>query len=149
MNWKRFMAVMFALLVGLTIGSGRLAAQTQSTGDITGVVTDPSGGLVPGAKVTLKDETKGSTQDTTSNKDGAYRFYLLPPGPYTVTASATGFSTQTAPVQVGVGQIATANFSMVVGAVGTTVTVTETAPLLGVDSGNVATRSEERRVGQE
>jgi hypothetical protein len=148
MNWKRFMAVMFALLVGLTIGSGRLAAQTQSTGDITGVVTDPSGGLVPGAKVTLKDETKGSTQDTTSNKDGAYRFYLLPPGPYTVTASATGFSTQTAPVQVGVGQIATANFSMVVGAVGTTVTVTETAPLLGVDSGNVATTISQQQIAE-
>jgi hypothetical protein len=148
MNWKRFMAVMFALLVGLTIGSGRLAAQTQSTGDITGAVTDPSGGLVPGAKVTLKDETKGSTQDTTTNRDGAYRFYLLPPGPYTVTVTATGFSTQTAPVQVGVGQIATANFSMVVGAVGTTVTVTETAPLLSVDSGNVASTISQQTIAE-
>jgi hypothetical protein len=148
MNWKRFMAVMFALLVGLTIGSGRLAAQTQSTGDITGAITDPSGGLVPGAKVTLKDEAKGSVQDTTSNKDGAYRFYLLPPGPYTVTVTATGFSTQTAPVQVGVGQIATANFSMAVGAVGTTVTVTETAPLLSTDSGNVATTISQQQIAE-
>ena len=99
-------------------------------------------------KVTLKDETKGNTQqDHDSNKDGAYRFYLLPPGPYTVTVSATGFSTQTAtrcmcrrrPDRDG-------ELPMVVGAVVTTVTVTEEAPLLPTDSGDMATRSANNRL---
>ncbi len=139
MNWKRFLAVMFALLVGLSIGSGRAAAQTQSTGDVTGVVTDPTGGVVPNAKVSLKSATKGSVQDTVTNKDGAYRFYLLPPGPYVVSITATGFSSQNGPVSVAVGQIATANFTLAVGSSQSTITVTETAPLLSVDSGNVAT----------
>ncbi len=139
MNLKRFMAVMFALLVGLSFSSTRVAAQTQSTGDVTGVVTDPTGGVVPNAKVSLKDATKGGVQDSVTNKDGAYRFYLLPPGPYVVTVTATGFSTQTGPVKVAVGQIATANFALAVGSAQSTITVTESAPLLSVDSGNVAT----------
>ena len=91
MNWKRFFAAVFALLVVLSLGSTRVTAQTSTTGDIAGVVTDPSGATVPGAKVTLKDETKGNTQESTTNKDGVYHFYLLSPGPYTVIVSATGF----------------------------------------------------------
>ena len=55
MNWKRFFVVAFALLVVLSIGSGRLAAQTNNTGDVAGVVTDQSSAVVPDAKVTLKD----------------------------------------------------------------------------------------------
>ena len=50
MNLKRFMAVMFALLVGLSFSSTRVAAQTSTTGDVTGVVTDPSGSVVPDAR---------------------------------------------------------------------------------------------------
>ena len=91
MNWKRFFAAVFALLVVLSLGSTRVNAQKSTTGDIAGVVTDPSGATVPGAKVSLKDETKGNTQESTTNKDGVYHFYLLSPGPYTVTVTATGF----------------------------------------------------------
>jgi Carboxypeptidase regulatory-like domain len=148
MNWKRFLAVMFALLTVLTIGSNRAAAQTQSTGDIAGVVTDPTGAVVPNAKVTLKDSTKGNTQETSTNKDGAYRFYLLPPGPYTVSVSATGFSTTTAPVTVAVGQIGTASFTLTLGLASSTVTVTETAPLLSVDSGNVAATISQQQIAE-
>ena len=97
MNWKRFFAAVFALLVVLSLGSTRVTAQTSTTGDIAGVVTDPSGATIPGAKVTLKDETKGNTQESTTNKDGVYHFYLLSPGPYTIMVSATGFETFTPP----------------------------------------------------
>ena len=64
MNWKRFFAAVFALLVVLSLGSTRLIAQTQSTGDVTGVISDPSGGVVPDAKVVLKDVSKGNNQET-------------------------------------------------------------------------------------
>ena len=139
MNWKRFFAVVFALLVAMSFGSTRLAAQTANTGDVAGVVTDPSGGLVPDAKVVLKDLSKGSTQDTSTSKDGTYHFYLLAPGPYVVTVTATGFNTENRAVEVSLGQITNLSFQLTVGSSTQTVTVTESAPLLQTDNGNVAT----------
>jgi Carboxypeptidase regulatory-like domain/TonB-dependent Receptor Plug Domain len=146
MNWKRFFAAVFALLVILSFGSTRLTAQTATSGDIAGVVTDPSGATVPGAKVTLKDDTKGNTQETTTNKDGVYHFYLLSPGPYTVTVAATGFETFTRHSSVNVGQIATLNVQMTLGAATTSVTVTESAPLLQTDNGDTGTAVTQQQV---
>jgi len=148
MNWKRFMVVMFALLVVLSIGSGRLAAQTSTTGDVTGIVTDPSNAIVPDAKVTLKNESRGDVQETKTNKDGVYRFYLLSPGPYTVDVTATGFQSVSRRVEVPVGQVATINVSLTMGASSTTVTVTEAAPLLQTDNGDTATALTQQQVSQ-
>src|SRR5271154_3477434 len=139
MNWKRFFAVMFALLAVLSIGSTRLAAQTQTTGDVAGVVTDPSGATVPGAAVTLRDQSKGFVQTSATDKEGVYHFNLLTPSTYSVSVSATGFQSVTRSVEVTVGQIAAVNFSLPVGASNTTVTVTESAPLLQTDNGDTAT----------
>jgi hypothetical protein len=139
MNWKRFFAAVFALLVVLSLGSTRVAAQTQSTGDVAGMVSDPSGGVVPDATVVLKDVAKGSTQETKTSKDGTYRFFLLTPGTYTITVTATGFNTENRSAEVNLGQIATVNIKLAVGASTTTVTVTEAAPLLQTENGNVAT----------
>ncbi|MGB0033928.1 MAG: carboxypeptidase regulatory-like domain-containing protein [Candidatus Acidiferrales bacterium] len=146
MNWKRFFVVVFALLVALSIGSTRLAAQTSSTGDVAGVVTDPSNAVVPDAKVNLKDNAKGNTQDSKTNKDGAYRFYLLPPGSYTITVSASGFSAETKQVNVALGQITNVNFQLALGAATQTITVTEAAPLMQTENGNVASTLNERQV---
>src|SRR5271169_7183037 len=112
MDWKRFAASVFALRVVLSSAWSRLAAQTTTTGDIAGVITDPSGATVPGAKVTLKDDAKGNTQESTTNKDGVYHFYLLSPGPYTGTVSAPGFETFTRHSNVAVGQIAALNVQL-------------------------------------
>ncbi len=139
MNWKRFLAVMFALLTVLTIGSNRAAAQTNTTGDITGVVVDPSGSVVPNAKVSISSDTKGNTQETTTSSQGTYRFYLLTPSSYTVSVTSTGFKSESRRVDVLVGQIAAVNFQLSVGSSSTTVTVTEEAPLLQTDNGDTAT----------
>ena len=139
MNWKRFFAAVFALLVVLSLGSTRVHAQNSTTGDIAGVVTDPSGATVPGAKVSLKDETKGNTQETTTNKDGVYHFYLLAPGPYTITVSATGFQSFSRHANAAVGQIASLNIALSLGAATSTVTVTEAAPLIQTENGDTST----------
>jgi len=146
MNWKRFFAAVFALLVVLSLGSTRLAAQNSTTGDIAGVVTDPSGATVPGAKVALRDETKGNTQASVTNKDGVYHFYLLSPGPYTVTVTAAGFETYTRHSNVAVGQIVTLSVQMTLGSATTSVTVTEAAPLLQTDNGDTATTVSQQQV---
>jgi outer membrane receptor protein involved in Fe transport len=148
MNWKRIFVVAFALLIALSIGSGRLAAQTSTTGDVAGVVTDPSGAVVPDANVTLKDESKGSAQETRTSKDGNYRFYLLAPGPYTLVVAAKGFEGLARRVDVGVGQIATINLTLTLGVSSTTVTVTEAAPLLQTDNGDTSTTLTEQQISQ-
>jgi hypothetical protein len=146
MNWKRFFAVVFTLLVVLSLGSTRLAAQTSTTGDVAGVVTDPSNAVVPDAKVSLRDNTKGSTQETKTNKDGAYHFYLLSPDPYTISVTAAGFDTTTHSVSVALGQIQTVDIHLTLGTSTQTVTVTETAPLIQTENGDTASAVSQQQV---
>jgi outer membrane receptor protein involved in Fe transport len=147
MHSRKWMFLAVALLVALA-WSPQLPAQTQTTGDVTGVVTDQSGGVVPQAKVSLKDNAKGSTQQTETGKDGVYHFYLLQPGSYTVAASAANFQPLSQPVQVNVGQIATVNLQLAVSGANTTITVTEQAPLLQTENGNVTATINEQQITQ-
>ena len=148
MNLKRFFAIVFAILVVLSLGSTRLAAQTATTGDVAGVVTDPSNSVVPDAKINLKDNTKGNSQETKSSKDGGFRFYLLNPGPYTLTVTASGFQIQSRQVQVAVGQVFTADVQLSLGASTQTVTVTEAAPLIQTENGDTSTSLSQQQVSQ-
>lgn len=68
-------------------------ALSQSVqGVITGTVTDPSGGAVPNATVTLTNSGTNVSQTQTTGSDGSYRFSLVPPGSYIVTVKATNFA---------------------------------------------------------
>jgi hypothetical protein len=148
MNWKRFFAVVFTLLVALSLSPTRLAAQTSTTGDVAGVVTDPSNAVVPDAKLDLKDNAKGNTQNATTNKDGAFRFYLLSPGSYTLTITASGFQVQSRQLQVAVGQIFTADVQLSLGTATQTVTVTEAAPLIQTENGDTASALNQQQISE-
>jgi hypothetical protein len=80
-----------AAAVALCCGS--LLAQ-QTLGGITGEVTDPSGGEIPNATVTVKAEQTSLTRETKTNATGAYTFVNLPIGTYTLTCTADGFNVQ-------------------------------------------------------
>src|ERR1700686_2517345 len=80
------MAVMIMVLL-----TAVAPAQSTQTGDVTGTVTDPSGAVVPGASVTLKSLDTGGSQSTTTNQSGDFRFTLLKPGRYSVSATQTVF----------------------------------------------------------
>ena len=85
-----------------------VAAQNTSSADLRGVVTDPSGGVIPGATVTVRDEGNNFGRVATTNSEGYYQFSLLPPGNYTMTVTAPGFAKITAKdVNLTVGQVAT------------------------------------------
>ena len=114
-------------------------AQSTTTGDITGTVTDPSGAVVPGADVTLTSVTEGSTTKTTSNQAGTYRFPLLKPGQYKVTAAQKGFKSASQTLPVALGQIATANLRLEIGSERETVEVSGTVPLIQTENANLST----------
>ena len=74
---------------------GLSAAQAQVLyGSLTGNVTDPSGATVGGAQVEARNQNTGTSQQTTTDGSGIYRFVAILPGTYTVTISNQGFSKQ-------------------------------------------------------
>src|SRR5580698_2631000 len=60
-------------------------------GTVSGVLTDQSDAVIPGAKVTLVDQEKGYKFNATSDSSGRYLFRSVPPGLYTVVAEMSGF----------------------------------------------------------
>ncbi len=81
----------FTLAVAALFGSSLHAQSIYGT--LTGVVSDPSGAVVTGAKLQLKDQQSGSLRDSVSNNDGFYTFISVPPGAYQLTITASGFET--------------------------------------------------------
>ena len=69
------------------------AGQGGITSTISGVVTDNTGGVVPGASVVLVHKATGVSQESATNSDGSFAFPSMSPGNYTVTVSLTGFRT--------------------------------------------------------
>lgn len=125
------------LLVGALIVSAR--AQVLY-GSLTGTVSDTSGAVVSGAKVTAVNVQTGVTQEATSDTSGIYRFATLLPGTYKVTIAASGFSTQVTPnVLINVNEIARVNAELKVASATQDVTVTTEAPLLQTDKADVHT----------
>src|SRR5207302_11404650 len=109
----RFKAVSIALALALcAIAPLRLAAQTITSGDITGTVTDPSGAVKPNATVTATNQQTGEARSATSNASGVYRIPFLRPGPYTVSVNAAGFGPANRNASVAVGQSANVNLAL-------------------------------------
>jgi hypothetical protein len=140
MSFRRFLLFTLVLaLAGCLLSSTATLAQSFTTGEISGTVTDPSGAVLPNVSVVLKSVEKGNTQTGTTNSQGAYRFSLLSPGNYTVSATAPGFKTTTVEQPVSVGAVAITNVKMELGTTGVTVEVSGEAPLLQADSSEIST----------
>ena len=137
----RVSRAIYTILVLLFAGILSISAAGQSlvSGDVTGIITDPSGAVVPNATVTLKNTGTGQQQTTSTNNSGIYRFSLLPPGPYTVSASASGFQNVQKAVTVAVGQATSFNLQLPVGSSNQTVEVTAEAGVLQTENGNIST----------
>lgn len=123
-------------------------AQTTSA-SLSGVITDTSGGAIPGAKITLQNVDTGQTQAVTSNASGLYSVSPLPPGHYSATVEKDGFQTY---VQKGitltVNQQATLNAALQIGSVQQTVTVTADTELINTNSAELGAVINEHSVSQ-
>lgn len=148
-RWARTSVAIVGVLgiaTAVQISQPSAFAQTLISGDITGRVTDSTGAVVPGATVTIKQAGTGVSKTATSNSDGTYRFSLVTPGSYTVTATAPGFETSSSAVSVTVGQIAQADLALTAGATTQTVRVTAGQPLLDTDNANISTTFDMKQI---
>ena len=109
-------------------------AQTSTTADTAGVVTDTSGAVVPGAKVNLKSLDTGESRTETANSQGEYRFSLLVPGHYEVSASSAGLKSNASKIELLVGQVQEVNLVMNAQGTATTVEVTAEANILQTEN---------------
>lgn len=122
--------------------------QSQATtGNIEGRILDPKEAAVPGATVTATNQGTGLEKTTTTDEQGTFRLILLPPGVYTVRASAAGFSTAEAKdVTVTVGSRTPLDLSVSVGGASGTVTVTSEPPVVETSRSSVATTIDQRSI---
>src|ERR1700733_1349452 len=122
-------------------------AQSITAGDVTGSVTDPTGAAIPGAMVTLTNANTNASQNATTNNEGSYRFAFVAPGAYRVTASATGFQSQTqAGIIASAGQPTTANIQLAVAGASQTVDVVESGTSVQTQNADVATNFNQQMI---
>lgn len=135
MTIRRRVILAFLLCPFLLGGCPSFAQSIFAT--LTGVVSDPTGSVVPNAKITLKDAESGSTRDTTSNGEGYYTFASVPVGSYNLTVDVTGFKKyQARDIHLGGGEQRNVNVVLTIGAAGESVQVNaETSIVAVTDSG--------------
>jgi outer membrane receptor protein involved in Fe transport len=118
-------------LVAVTLFMAPMALWAQATGQITGIVTDTSGAVLPGVTVEATNTATGAVRSAVTGDDGLYTLPLIQPGVYDVKATLSGFRVGLQEgVRVTVSETARATFQLEVGQVTETVTVTAVATLV-------------------
>ncbi len=126
--------VTFVCLLCLLALSNFALAQTATTGQIAGIVRDPSAAVVVGAKVTLGGGA-GVTREAVTDNEGRYRFTLLPPGYYTLVISAPHFQLVTFDhVMVRITETSELDADLSLAAVTESVSVSAAPPLVQTES---------------
>jgi len=132
------------IVAGLFILLSTAAWAQLYSGSVAGVVTDPSGAVVPNARIALVDQDKGFSFAAGADATGRYLVRSVPPATYKISIEAAGFKGQTrAGIVVGVNQNVTVDFALEVGAATQTIEVTAAAPVLQAEdavSGQVVDR---------
>jgi hypothetical protein len=114
---RRIPLVVAFLLFALVSASSPLLAQTTvGTGSMVGIVSDPSGAVVSGAEIRITNLATGQRINVTTNSSGAFNSGALLPGDYKVQVSAQGFSSSETRVTVLLGNTATMNVHLQIGA---------------------------------
>jgi hypothetical protein len=127
-------------ILGFWFGATLITAQSITSGDVTGTITDATGGAIPNAAVTLTNMNTNVVQRATAGTDGTYRFAFVPPGTYKVSVSQSGFrSAERSGLVVTAGQPTAANFQLEVAGATQTVDVTEASTSVQTENADVNT----------
>src|ERR1700733_2857884 len=146
LRFDRYCRLTVSFIASLLLLPALVSAQSVITGGVTGIVTDPSGSVIAGAVVNLKNQSTSEIQSATTGTTGAYQFTLLKPGIYVVSVSQTGFKQVTETVEVLLGQTALASVKLEVGATSETITVTEQGALLQTEDANITSNFDTNQI---
>ena len=134
--FRRVFLYASVVLVSLICNS---AVAQMPTATISGVVEDATGAVIPGVQVTVTNTDTGISRSGVTTRDGSYRFPALQVGTYEIRTENAGFRTEVrSGLQLNIGQDAVINFSLQVGAVAESVSVTAEAPMIETTSANVS-----------
>jgi hypothetical protein len=135
----RQIRIAIAVVALLPIAAPFLPGQTITTGDVTGLISDSAGAVVPAVEVTLKQDATNDVRTALSNAEGRYRFSLLAPGDYTISAQTPGLKSNIQKILVIVGQQQAVNLTLTVTGIQEIVEVSADSPLIQTENSNLAT----------
>src|ERR1700676_5379306 len=133
--WHTSLAMLLVFLISVPV-----PVHAQGAGGaLSGAVTDPTGAVIPTAKITVKNVATGVTREIATDSAGFYIAPNLLAGEYEVTASASGFQTETQTgIQLTVGSQQILNFAMKVGQVSDRVQVESLAPAVHLATSSIS-----------
>jgi hypothetical protein len=127
-------ALMKLYVISLCLLVAQISAFGQDRGSINGTITDSSGGIVPGAKVTLQNPANNSSRSLQTGGDGTYNFVNIPAGDYKVSVAKDGFRVaETSGVRVNVNTTTHVDMQLQVGSTKDVVEVQGNVSLLQTD----------------
>src|SRR6185295_5714268 len=136
-----FFGAVLLLIISTVVGFA------QTSGEMSGLVTDPSGAAVSGANVSVTNKATSATRNVTTNSEGLYSFPSLLPGVYELRVEQSGFKTARIDnIKLEVQQTSRLDVSMEVGQVDEMVTISSTAGLLNTENGTMGTVIENKIV---
>ncbi len=143
---RRLLPLRLVLASSLLAFSSLISAQTLTTGDVNGTVTDASGAVVPGTIVTIRFVDTNETRTATTNESGIYRFSLLQPGDYTISAEKGSLKSSIQKFALLLGQEQPVNLVLQVQRTQEVVQVTGEAALVETENANRTTSLNTRQI---
>jgi hypothetical protein len=125
-----------------------LNAQTTASGAVAGVLTDQSLAVITGAEVEIRNDAKGTTQSTRTDREGVYRFFFVPPGAYTLTVRHTGFREVKRTVNVLLGPAVSVNMTLEIAEASSEMTVSDEAPLIHAENGDASATVSQQQISE-
>ncbi|HZT33130.1 MAG TPA: TonB-dependent receptor [Bryobacteraceae bacterium] len=133
-QFRHFLGLISAILMCTGIAAGQ-----TTFGTITGIVTDPSGAVVPGAKVSITNEHEGTVRQITTGSTGVYTAPNLAVGSYRLQVSAAGFATYEASgLTLSSNQVLNADVHLALTQSGTTVEVSASGAAISTETSNIS-----------
>ena len=133
--WTVMRSVLLAFLGVFLFAATQVGYAQDINASLSGTVSDPSNAVVPGAKLTLVNESSGFQSVDVSGSAGDYSFRNLTPGTYDLTVTATGFKSESQKaIELAVNQNAHLDIHMALGQTNQSVEVTAETPLINYET---------------